>query len=233
MPPTSRSPLVPASLRRVALFILPFAVLACNSDIALSPKTPASVKIVSGDKQTTVAGTPPALPLIVRVTNSGGTPLGGVTVNWGIGVGGGTLGSATSLTDVNGIAQVIYTPGTKVDTAAKVIATVQLLTATFTLKLIAGPPTSVAPFSGDGAAAVVNSTLKLFAKVVDSNGNGIPGIVVTWTAFNGGTVSDLTGTSDAGGVVRTTLTVGATPGPYIVTAIAAGLTPATFTITGV
>ena len=231
MPPTSRPSMAFSSSRRLALLLLSFAV-ACNSDIVTGPQVPANLLIVSGDKQTTIAGTPPASPLVVRVTNSGGAPLANITVNWAVGVGGGTVTAATSTTDANGETEVAYTPGTKVD-SAKVVASIELLNATFSITLIAGPPSAVSAFSGNGAAAVVGSELPLFAKVVDANGNGIPGVVVTWSAANGGVLSATTGTSDAGGLATTTLTLGTTPGPYVVTATSPGLATATFTVTGV
>ena len=50
-------------------------------------------------------------PLAVLVTDSGGNPVAGQTVNWQVGAGAGTLGAASSVTGSNGIATVNWTLG--------------------------------------------------------------------------------------------------------------------------
>lgn len=60
-----------------------------------------SLAIVSGDTQTLNAGVPSA-PLEVVLTDAGGLPLAGATINWS--TTSGTLASATSTTDASGIA---------------------------------------------------------------------------------------------------------------------------------
>lgn len=54
-----------------------------------------------------------ALPisLAVLVTDGSGNPVSGVTVNWQIGTGAGSLSASSSVSDVNGIATIIWTLG--------------------------------------------------------------------------------------------------------------------------
>ncbi|HWA16689.1 MAG TPA: Ig-like domain-containing protein [Gemmatimonadales bacterium] len=64
--------------------------------------TPGAITIVSGNHQTGQTGTGLELPLVVRVTSSGGAPIQGVTVNWAATIGGGALEVNTTTTDANG-----------------------------------------------------------------------------------------------------------------------------------
>jgi hypothetical protein len=69
------------------------------------PATAKALAIYSGNNQTGPSGTQLASPLVVVVTDSGGNPVQGITVNWAATAGGGSVGSASSLTGVNGQAQ--------------------------------------------------------------------------------------------------------------------------------
>lgn len=66
--------------------------------------TPASVSIVAGDAQSGESGTrlPNALSVLVR--NSAGTPVSGVTVDFSVDSGGGSLSSASATTTAEGVA---------------------------------------------------------------------------------------------------------------------------------
>ncbi|MBL0937725.1 MAG: hypothetical protein IBJ03_02460 [Gemmatimonadaceae bacterium] len=66
--------------------------------------TPASLAIVAGDGQSGEAGTrlPNALTVLVR--NSAGTPLSGVSVEFSVDSGGGTLSGAGAVTNTDGVA---------------------------------------------------------------------------------------------------------------------------------
>lgn len=65
--------------------------------------TPGVIDIFSGDHQTGQPGSPLELPLVVRVTTSGGAPVAGATVTWAAPVGGGGFEEVTSTTtDANG-----------------------------------------------------------------------------------------------------------------------------------
>jgi Domain of unknown function (DUF4082)/Bacterial Ig-like domain (group 1) len=66
---------------------------------------------VSGDNQTNVAGTPLANPLIVQVKNSDGNPQSGVTVNFVVTSGGGSVSPASAVTNASGQASTILTLG--------------------------------------------------------------------------------------------------------------------------
>ncbi|KAA2285650.1 autotransporter outer membrane beta-barrel domain-containing protein [Arenimonas fontis] len=92
-----------------------------------------SLVIVSGNDQALVPGVASA-PLEVELKDAGGAPVAGATINWA--VSGGTLASATSVTDAAGIASNTVTAD---DTGAvEVVASSPLATASATFTLQAG-----------------------------------------------------------------------------------------------
>ena len=213
---------------RLAAVVLVPVLAACGDDGGTTPSAARAMTRVSPDSQTTAAGVKMAAPLVVLVTGTGGTPLAGTSVQWTIGSGGGTLSDSVSTTDAAGHAQTTYTPGTA-PAVAHVTANVDGLPGlTFTVTLVAGPPTTLQKFGFDNPAAVAGSTLSLSVKLVDAFGNAISGRTVTWAAA-GGTISATTGTTDTGGVATVAYTLGSA-GSYSLTATVEGIPPTTFTV---
>jgi hypothetical protein len=109
-----------------------------DDDPTAPPPVAASVLEVSGDSQSTVAGTPIANPLVVRVVTAEGTGLSGVEVTWTAVAGTGTLSAAADTTDADGLAQVQYTPAAAgTDTIAARVANVTV-PVQFTVLAMAG-----------------------------------------------------------------------------------------------
>ncbi len=127
-----------------------------------------------------------------------------------------------------------FTAGTiagTVDIGATVASTASV---SFSHTVVAAAPSSLAKFAGDGAAGVAGSGIQLVVKTTDSYGNGVAGITVNWAVgTSGGTLSDVSSTSDASGLARVTLTLGATPGVYTVTATSGSFAPVTFSVTAI
>jgi hypothetical protein len=73
---------------------------------APAPTTPASVAIFAGDGQQAPAGEPVPVAPAVLVRSGDGTPLPGVTVQFSLSTGGGTLTGANPTTDNAGVARV-------------------------------------------------------------------------------------------------------------------------------
>jgi hypothetical protein len=186
---------------------------------------------VSGDSQTVTAGSA-AVPFVVKVVGQDGLPLANISVSWSVDSGGGSLSSATSTTDATGSASVTYTAGTKVSTATilSYVTDLPIFFVRFTVKQKAGVPSALLAFGGNGAATLPDKSLILVAKAADRNGNGVPGIRVTWSTGPGGQISAMGDTTDASGLARATFTVGAAPGRYTATATSASLGAATFAV---
>lgn len=200
--------------------------------------TPAAIAIASGNNQTADVGADLGSPLVVRVTNAAGGPLQGVTVDWSVLSGGGTLGSASSATNAQGQAQVTYTVGAAAG-ANQVRAAVRGsagLTTTFTLTAVDNTPASMLKVSGDNQSATVSQSLAspLVVRVRNAGGQALQGIAVQWTVVQGGGVLGAASTAtDAQGEASTTYTVGAATGANEVRAAvqAAPAINATFTAT--
>ena len=99
-------------MRKVLYLLLGAAVVgACNSDDSYDPTVPTNMELVKGDAQTGDVNASLTDSLTVRVVNLKGDPVSGVTVQWFVLTGGGTLSSASSVTSSTGVAQVVYTLG--------------------------------------------------------------------------------------------------------------------------
>lgn len=108
---------------------------------------PAGMKINSGSGQTEPAGTQLPGALSVLVTGSAGTPVAGVTVNFAIASGSGTLSAASAQTDSNGKASVALTVGFVVGpvTVTAAIAGSSVAPVTFTETVTANPACPIGP----------------------------------------------------------------------------------------
>jgi large repetitive protein len=94
------------------------------------------------------------------------------------------------------------------------------------------PATRLVAVSGDSqAAAVAGSPLPaaLVVSAQDANGNGVPGIAVTWAVTAGAGTITATSTTGADGTASVTPSLGNTVATNTFTATAAGLTPGTVT----
>jgi Domain of unknown function (DUF4082) len=78
----------------------------------------------SGDNQTGAAGATLSNPLVVQVKNSAGNPQSGVTVNFAVTSGGGSVSSASAVTNASGQASTILTLGAVVGSTQPVTNTV-------------------------------------------------------------------------------------------------------------
>src|SRR5256886_12686449 len=77
----------------------------------------------------------------------------------------------------------------------------------------------------------LHDALPISVLMKDAVGNPVPGVLVSWTAAGGGSVSGATTLTDARGVAAVTRTLGGTAGSQTAQASVAGLAPVTFTAT--
>jgi hypothetical protein len=178
----------------------------------------------------------------VTVTDAFGNTVpsftGTVTLALGTAPSGAALAGSTSVSAVAGVARF---PGVSLAKAGSVTLTAAatgLPTATsasFTIRPLAASQIAVAGGNNQSAVAGAAVTLPLVAKVSDTFGNGVSGVIVSFAvASGGGTVGTPSATTDATGQAQTALTLGLVVGAQTVTATSAGLTgsPVTFTATG-
>lgn len=79
-------------------------------DIRFTPGS--SILKVSGDNQSGVGGTTLPNPLVVQVINGAGTPQAGITVNFAVTSGGGSVSPTSAVTNASGQASTVLTLGT-------------------------------------------------------------------------------------------------------------------------
>jgi len=180
-------------------------------------------------------------PVAVRVTDSGGNPVSGVTIalraQGGLGV---LSGAAPIPTNASGLATFSNLSIDKTGTYA-LLAT-DGTRASISNLFVIGPGTSssitVVAGNGQSAAVTTNYATQLKASVQDALGNGVPGASITFAApSNGASVAfsgPATVTTDSSGVAAISVTANATVGAFQVTATAPGtVTPAIFSLTNV
>ncbi|MEO5509063.1 MAG: Ig-like domain-containing protein, partial [Longimicrobiales bacterium] len=198
---------------------------------------PASVTIFAGDNQTATVSTAVAVAPAVRITDSLGNPIAGVSMAFAVASGGGTVTGTPATTDVNGVAAAASWTLSATPGAHTISATVTGLTpVTFRATAVAAAASSLTILDGDAQSASAGSAVAIApaVKVTDSFGNGIAGVSVTFAvASGGGSVAGSPVTTDANGVARvTSWTLGSSAGANTLTASATGLQAVTFTATG-
>ena len=183
-------------------------LLTGATDIAtVNVVLPASQLILqSGGGQSGIVGTTLASPLVAKVAASDGVGVSGVTVNFAVASGGGSVGSSSAVSDANGLAQTTFKLGTSTG-AQSVTASAASLTGspiTFAATATAATATKLVLTSGpsNGVAGAALSPAVFVAQ--DDNGN----VATTFT----GAVSIAIGANAAGGALSGTTTVNAVAG---------------------
>ena len=213
---------------------------ACGSENEPPPSGGLAVAkaAASGDAQSGTVGAALANPLAVVVTRDG-APQEGVTVNWSVLSGGGTLGGASSVTGGQGTATMTWTLGqTSGDqTVRAAVADAGGSPLTFSATATAGPAAAISLAGGANQSATINTALvnPLQVRVADQFGNAVAGVTVDWEVTSGGgSVAPPASVTGATGNAATAWTLGSTLGEQTAEASVTGLTgsPVTFTATG-
>jgi hypothetical protein len=221
---------------------------SCSSSSHTTPPPVVAIAATSGTPQNAVVGAAFAAPLVATVT-TGGTPTAGVSVTFTApaatdGTFANTTTTDTETTSATGIAtSTVFTAGTTAG-AYNVTASVAGASspANFALTNTAGAPTTLAATSGTPQNVAVNATAApLVAQVTDSDGNGVSGVAVTFTAPSSGASGTFTSTgtntetdnTDASGNATAADFVAnsTTGGPYNVVATSGAFTPVNFVLT--
>ncbi|MBV8846930.1 MAG: hypothetical protein JO307_29325 [Bryobacterales bacterium] len=99
-------------------------------------------------------------------------------------------------------------------------------------KLTAAIPATLTISSGDGQTGFPGNKLRIAAKVIDSGGNPIAGLPVSFsTATGAARLSSSSVLTDVTGIAATQVVLGNSPGPVTITASTSGLPSVTFTLT--
>ena len=198
-----------------------------------APGVPATVTALSITSQNVVVNQFATAPSVV-VKDANGLVLSGITVDFAITAGGGSVTGATQVTDGQGIATV---GSWKVGQAAGVntmTATVSTLQAvTFNATGTAGPAASVVIAGGNSQTGPAGSALPtpLEVEVRDAFSNPVPLALVAWATADGGSLAPASGPTDASGHAQSSWTLGLVATSQSATATVGTLPPVTFTAT--
>jgi hypothetical protein len=195
---------------------------------------PASILLVSGGNQTGTVGTTLPAPIVVKVADTFGNGVSGVSVSFSSTQGGQFNPPGPITTDSLGRATVAYT----LPTTAGFI-TINASSGTLTPKAImehavAGPATSLAIVSGNNQHGRPNTLLAqaLVVRAADQFNNAVANVTVNFTDNGaGGVLSSKMVITNASGKASVSYTTGSQTGTVTITASASGLTSVNFTET--
>ncbi len=181
-----------------------------------TPTVPTVVQEFTGGQQQATVGTTLADPLVVEVLNKKGQPVGGVTVSFAVGAGGGTVSPAAATTNSNGLARTTFTLGATagVQTVTATVATLPAVT--FQAVAAAGAAAQIVVASGGAQTGAAGTALAapVVLRVVDALGNGVAGVTVAPTpAAGSGTLTIAQPATNAAGEVSGAWQLGTAAGP--------------------
>lgn len=210
------------------------ASIACGGDKSVEPSVPTTIVASSSTSLTGVAGGAVSPSPSILVTDQNGAPMAGVTVEFVVLSGGGSVSGSSVATNASGIATVgTWTLGATGGPNVLTASAGTLPTVTFSATATAGAAAALVKSAGDNQSATAGTAVAVPPAVTvrDSNGNPKGDVVVAFAvASGGGSVTGGTATTNAAGVATVgSWTVGAGTGTNTLTASAPGLAPVTFT----
>ncbi len=200
---------------------------------------PAAMVIHLGNNQSATVGTQVVVAPAVRVTDAGSAPVQGVSVNFTVTGGGGTVAGGSATTDVNGVATVTsWTLGTIAGANALQASVASLPSVNFSATGTAGVATSIVVQAGDNQTALAGTQVAVApsVKVRDVFANPVSLVTVTYAVTGGG--GSITGaapqTSVLGIAAVGSWTLGAGANTLSATATGGGIAgnPISFNATG-
>ena len=148
---------------------------------------PTSFVLLSGNNQSATGGSRTPQPPVVQVSDGQfGVP--GITVNFAVTSGDGTVTPATVVTDEAGMATTVWRMGTAGGTNTMTASTAGFAPVTFTANAVPLVLSSLVKVSGDGSQAFVNNFAGSIpvVEVRDQFGQGAEGQTVTFVVTGGG-----------------------------------------------
>jgi adhesin/invasin len=169
---------------------------------------PVSMTALSLVSQGGIAGSPASSTPSVVVRDALGNAASGIVVTFTVTSGGGSITNPVITTGADGIATSgAWTLGTTPGVNTVVASATGLPSVTFTATSV-GAPAQMQAFAGTNQAAVQGTTVpsRPAVRVLDTFGNGVPGVVVTFAVVSGGgsvsgaqPVTDVNGIATVGG----------------------------------
>ena len=209
----------PAQRGQVMLHVISPTGIKDSTRISFSPPTQ-SLVLVSGDRQTGVAGQ--ALPQVLTVRALAADQLGvpGVRIRFNA-LSNGQVRDTLVITDAEGFASTVGVLGPAPGPQAFEALATGFPAVTFLATAQIGPAARIEALAGDAQVDTVGQTLRtpLIARVVDQVGNPVAGVSVTWAVISGGgTLGQTTGVTNLSGIAFADYALGPFPGTNVVRA---------------
>lgn len=192
---------------------------ACDDSSPFYPSTPASpiakIEAVGDLEFSAVVSTVVTPSPAVRVTDTNGKPVKGVSVSFTVTAGSGSLNRSSVETDADGTATVEWRVGRYLAVNTLRAHASPLTPVVFTARPVAGPPNVVMRIDGDQQFAATGGALTtpISARVIDAFQNPVANVPVSFTVVTGGGAADPpSAVTNANGVATTRWTVGSTAG---------------------
>jgi len=203
---------------------------------ATAAAAPASQLIaVSGDNQTGIVKTALPAKIVIKTADAFGNVKTGIRVDFSVTTGGGTVNTASAVSDSLGLVSVDWFLGPIAGTQRLKATSTAITPLDILATGLAAAPAKVVILGGTGQSAAPGARLSdsLVIRAVDGFDNPIKDVTVDWEALgDGGSVSPATGKTDAAGRAAASWTLGATGGPKTATAKVGSLDLAQFTAAG-
>ena len=206
--------------------------------LKITPGPPGKLTLVQGNNQTGKPGAQLQNALVVQLTDAFGNVLPDFSpVTWTVlstGVPATLQGGGSTFvtgTDSTGSSSTLVTLGSTVGVVI-VQASAGGISASFSLT-VASTAAAIQQISGNNQSAFINTAFSapLLVKVVDNQGNGVPGAPVTFAVASGSAVIGTPSTTtDATGAASTSVTAGSAAGNISIVATSGTFTT-TFTLT--
>lgn len=221
--------------------LLAAAAATCNgadkTPTVQQPPPPgvAAVAKVAGDAQTGPVAVALPVPLAVKVTDSAGNGVQGITVAWAVVSGGGSVSATSGSTDASGQVTVGWTLGTALGANVATATVTGITPVSFAATATAGPAAKLAFTTQPPASVTAGSALSPAVQVAvrDAYGNATAAgnaVTVAITSGTGTGGATLSGTpskaASAGAASFSDLSINRSGTGYTLTATATGLTSA-------
>lgn len=201
--------------RALPMLVAILFLAGCSADsTGPAPATPAPTSIVrvDGDAQSGIVGEPLPTPLSVKVLDEQGRPMAGISVNWSVTAGGGSMNPGAAATDERGVASTTWTLGLDHGEQAATAKSGSLAAVAFHATGLPVPVASVRVEPVEATVFVDGPPVQFSAILRDEAGNVLTGRTVTWVSSD----SAVANVFGAGSVS------GASPGTAVVTASSEG-----------
>jgi len=196
---------------------------------------PTELTVIAGDSQRAAIGKPLRVPPAVRLRDTYNNPIPGASIAFEATSGGGSVGSASVITNTSGVATTSWTLGATAGQNQLTVTGPVGLSHVFTaLALVPGAPAAVVIVAGDSQVGLVNYALNIppVVRVEDSAGLALSDVPVDFSPSAGGSVSTGSQVTDSLGVASVGWTVGLGTNTLTASATGTSATPATITATG-